>query len=74
MDKTGPTYIQGVGGVDDIIVLSKISHQDLSIEGSNIWEDMSIFSPPHKNLRKSSVSSISKEVFEPTKGLQSLQI
>ena len=30
------------------------------IEGSNIWEDMSIFSPTHKNLSKSSVSSISK--------------
>ena len=74
MDRTGPTCIQGVGGVDHIIVLSKTSHQDLSIEGLNIWEDMSIFSPPHKDSGKSSVSSISKEVLEPTKGLQSLQI
>ena len=74
MDRTGPTCIHGVGGVDHIIALLKTSHQDLSIDGSNIREDMSIFSPPHKNLSKSSVSSISKEVFRPTKGLQSLQI
>ena len=74
MDRTGPTCTQGVGEGNHIVVLSKTSHQGLFIEESNIWEDISIFSPPHKNLSKSSVSSISKEIFEPTKGLQSLQI